>query len=123
MRMSRSCFVSDSFVRPELSIRAQVHGDHAWVEITGEIDLATSAEVEERLNALQPLDHGRTIIVDCSKVGFMDASGLSAFLRAQSFARHHDGDVVVTRPSRSVLLVLEVTGLDQTLTGGDRRDG
>ena len=51
-------------------------------------------------------------------------SGLSTFLRAQSFARHHDGDVVVARPSRSVLLVLEVTGLDRRLTdGGGRHDG
>ena len=98
MSSSRGSCVSDVSLAPALSIRAQVAGDHARVEVAGEVDLASAGELEERLNALQPLDHGRTVVVDCSQVGFMDASGLSAFLRAQSFARHHDGDVVVARP-------------------------
>jgi anti-anti-sigma factor len=121
----RSCPSSDRPLIPE-TCRFRLHdaADHVTVEVSGEIDLANAAQLEHGLVAAQPLDAGRLVLVDAAGVTFIDASGLNALLRAQSFARHHDGDVSVVNPSAPVQRLLEITGLDAQLlgSGNDHRD-
>jgi anti-anti-sigma factor len=92
--------------------------DDLLVAITGDIDLANAEQLEEWLAAAQPLDEGRRVLVDAAGVTFMDASGINALLRAQSFARHHDGDLAVVNPSSSVRRLLEILTLEDQLLAG-----
>jgi anti-sigma B factor antagonist/stage II sporulation protein AA (anti-sigma F factor antagonist) len=87
---------------------SDVHG----LTIRGELDLLCVPEIEGWLARFD----GRRCEVDLSGVTFFDSSALRTFLNA----RRDNPNLVIVRPSRSVLQVLQITGTDSYLLG--RRD-
>jgi anti-sigma B factor antagonist len=85
------------------------------LNVGGEIDVATSPELHERLSAL--LEAGSSlVIVNLTDVSFIDSTGLGVLVGAVQEARAGGGDLrlVVTRPQ--TLKLLELTGLDEVFT-------
>lgn len=80
-------------------------GDVHLVTLEGELDLDSAEGLPEWLLEIS----GSRVVIDLSRLSFMDSSGISAIVRA----RNELGDaLVLSRPQPNVRRVLEVTGLD-----------
>jgi anti-sigma B factor antagonist len=80
------------------------------VQPHGEIDVLTAPTLGRRL--LKLVDEGKTrLIVDLSRVTFMDSTGIGVLLNALRRASGRDGGLVLVCPTERVLRPFEVTGL------------
>jgi anti-anti-sigma factor len=79
------------------------------VELAGHLDLAT-AEPAIR-DALQQACGAETVVFEMSGVTFVDSQGLRALLSARSALQKSNRLLVLRRPPRNALLVMEVCGV------------
>ena len=91
-----------------------------WCQLTvrGDVDVDAVPRLE---NAVEDaLRRGRPhIAVDMSSVSFMDSTALRALIRARDDALANGGSLRVTRASRAVVVLLELTALTDLLGSGD----
>jgi anti-sigma B factor antagonist len=94
----------------DLSIHVHLHDGTNVFELTGSLDIATSPTVRAAL--LEASERGNhKLIVDLSKVDFLDSTGLGALIGAQRRAKEFDGDVRVVAKEGQILRLLRITGL------------
>ena len=88
-------------------------GDASIVSLAGELDLSTIPQVEKRL--LDELRSRTSVIVDLTKVTFIDSSGIALLIRADRTTK--DGVRLHTVISRGSQLdrVFELAGIGQAL--------
>jgi anti-anti-sigma factor len=89
---------------------AIVSGDHAWVALSGELDLASAPQLRDQLNRLHQ-QGVRFFTLDASAVTFIDSVGLSVILALYRRCREEEGQVEVRSPSSAAHRTLEVAGL------------
>lgn len=82
--------------------------------LSGEIDLSTVEELQERLEPALEEDPG-LIVLDLRQVSFLDSSGLRLILRLNKRQEERGGRLVLVRGGRRVARVLEITGVDREL--------
>lgn len=100
-------------VDPDALVIAIVHDDDTTlVTVRGEIDMASSITLQTALDTLEP---GRHVVVDCTDVLFMDSTGLRVVLLAQIRMDAHGGSLHIRRASIPVRLVIETSGLGHIL--------
>jgi anti-sigma B factor antagonist len=99
-----------------LALHTTRRDDRVTVSARGSIDLHSSDELRERLEALVEEGH-REIVVDLTAVDFCDSSGLNVLVRAYKQARAHGHVFSVTGAYGRVENVLRTTGLDRFLIG------
>jgi anti-sigma B factor antagonist len=94
-----------------LTIRVREEAGHVIVSVGGEIDIATVAQLRERLYVLAA--SGRPLVVDLDQASFIDAAGLGALVGTAQRAAEHGADlrIVCTRPQ--IRRPFELTGLDE----------
>lgn len=89
-------------------------GHDAWqafVTLRGEVDLSSCAGLRAELN--HHLDEGRHVIrVDASDVTFVECRVLGELIRADQRCRAAGGVLILTRVSRPVQRLLQLTGLE-----------
>ncbi|HEX5201097.1 MAG TPA: STAS domain-containing protein [Actinoplanes sp.] len=86
----------------------------AVVEVAGDLDMATSPRLLERVQAV--LDAGTpNVVVDLTAVGFMDSSGLGALVVMFKAAAERGGRLCVAAAQRPVRSVLAITSVDQAI--------
>ena len=81
------------------------------VVLTGEIDLAREAELDEQVQdylAGVAVD----VVIDLGSVTFMDSSGLGFVARLYREAKERGGTVTVTNPQSQVDRLMRITGVD-----------
>ncbi len=84
------------------------------VALSGEIDLSTVEELQDRLkDALD--EHPKLVVLDLRDVSFLDSSGLRMILRLNKRQQDSGGRLVLVRGGRRVARVLEITGADSEL--------
>jgi anti-anti-sigma factor len=89
-------------------------GETASLALSGELDLATVPRVEQAVDAT--LAKGaRTLIVDLSRVGFIDSSGLRLFIVLHQRAKAEGWRLSLIRPSKRAMTVFEISGLEENL--------
>lgn len=84
--------------------------EHECLTVRGELDLLSVPELEGWLARAD----GQRYEVDLSGVTFFDSCALRAFLNA----RRVNPKMVIVRPSKAVLNVLQITGTVDYLVGG-----
>jgi anti-sigma B factor antagonist len=90
-------------------------GDRAVVEVGGEIDLYSGAELRDEL--LRVLHrHGPRLILDLREVTFMDSAGIEVLLATRRRARLEGGWVHVARASPCVWRMLTLARLQREFT-------
>ncbi len=107
--------MSGSFPVPgALAIACAIENGSAALSLEGELDLATSAALEERLSDLE--EQGSTrLTVDLVGLNFIDSTGLRVLLQATARAQER-GHELILRPARGpVQRVFEITGVEQEL--------
>ena len=70
-------------------------GDTAWVRLAGELDIATSPQLERTLSEAQ--GQGRLVVADLRQVAFADSSALHALLDANARAQREGSRLIVLR--------------------------
>ena len=98
-----------------MRVRAEEDTDSTRVEVAGELDLSTAAELQEAVR--RAIDEGRgQLLVDLGGVTFMDSAGLGALLGAARTARARRTAFGVSCPPGSeARLLIELSGTQQHL--------
>jgi anti-anti-sigma factor len=96
--------------------RLEVTGEHGRtvVRVTGDLDLETAPQM---LAAIEPtLDTGTgALVVDLSRLTFIDSSGLSALIRINQRMSAAGRELSIIAPGPPAAKTFEITGLDQVL--------
>ncbi len=82
--------------------------DAAWVHVVGELDIATTPQLERTLRDAQ-LD-ARLVVLDLRELEFMDSSGVHAIVNATIRARHVARRLLVLRGPPHVDRVFTLAG-------------
>jgi anti-sigma B factor antagonist len=80
------------------------------VAVRGEIDMATAPSLRDALDAAIRESSG-PLVVDLRAVGFLDSSGVGAFLRARALLGRDDRALVLVCPAGPVRRTFEVAGV------------
>jgi anti-sigma B factor antagonist len=101
-----------------LEITTRPDGDRiVRVRIAGEVDMATAPQITDAArNAIAA--GAREVRLDMAEVTFLDATGIGRLLVAQRDAADHDVLLRVVDAHHRVVLVLEITGVLETLQNG-----
>lgn len=83
------------------------------IALEGEVDLCAAPELEESLHRVAASD-ASSIVVDLDRVSFMDSAGVHVLLQF-SLAHRTGGRLALTRGSRQVQRLFEVTGVERYL--------
>jgi anti-anti-sigma factor len=81
-----------------LHLSVEESGATSHLRLSGKFDLAGVGRVENALDRLFQAPTTRRIVFDLCGLGFLDAAGLSAILRADQRARAAAVELVVVRP-------------------------
>ncbi len=95
-------------VLPEFeSTVRELPGVHV-IALHGELDMSSAECVDEALAGIE----GSTVVVDLSRLTFMDSTGITALVGARNWIMDDGlGQLVLSRPVCAVRKVLEITGL------------
>jgi anti-anti-sigma factor len=85
---------------------------HTVLTISGEMDIASTALLRERVAALLD-DPVLPVVIDLSRVSFCDASGLTMLLAIRRRAGACGRTVALAGPRPHVHKLLRITGLDR----------
>jgi anti-sigma B factor antagonist len=95
---------------------ASSHGDHCVVAaITGALDLSSVTAIRDRLHG-HVYAGTRHLVLDLSRVTFLDSVGLSLLVGLQRILSARDGVLYLAACTVPVLDLLEVTGLTPAFT-------
>lgn len=86
-------------------------------ELNGDIDLSNSANVRDTL--LKELAAGHDVIVDMSRVGYIDSSCVASFVKAFQEARKSGRKFVLAAVAPKPLRVMQLARLDKVFTFAD----
>lgn len=84
------------------------------VAFDGDVDLQTSPEARKVL--LDCVGQGKSIVVDLSKVGYIDSSGVASLVESFQSARKGGRNLVLASVSEGALRVLKLARLDKVFT-------
>jgi anti-anti-sigma factor len=79
------------------------------ISITGELDVSNVVDVEQHV--LMLIGDSTATVFDLSSLTFMDSSGIAMLLRCAE----KTGSLTIRKPSRTVQLIIEATGLADVL--------
>jgi anti-anti-sigma factor len=102
----------------QLSISSQRDGDAHVIGLSGELDLATAANVEQELRRVEATD-ASSIVVDLSGLTFMDSTGVRLVWQAQARSRADANRLTLLRGPRTVQRVFAITGIADMLPFAD----
>ena len=92
-----------------LSISSVAANGTVSISLEGELDLASAHKMQERLSVIEQEQPSR-VVVDLSKLAFIDSTGLRVLLLADARARECGYELVLRPGEPSVQRVFEVTG-------------
>jgi anti-sigma B factor antagonist len=84
-------------------------GAAVTVTVAGDVDLAAADTLWSVLD--EYVRPGVQVVVDCSRVAFLDSMGLRTLIRAQHKAASSGTRLTLSAPSEAVLRVLQLAGV------------
>jgi anti-anti-sigma factor len=79
------------------------------LSVSGELDLGTTTQLEQRVGALRA-EGARRIVIDLAHLSFIDSTGLRLLLLLSQQAAGEGWGLLITRPSEQVQTILRITG-------------
>ncbi len=99
----------------DFSRKVTTVGDIHVVSLHGELDMTTAGGLANWLVEIS----GSTVVVDLSRLTFMDSSGITAMVMARNRMREAGDDLILTRPHRIVRRALEAVGMTDWVADWD----
>jgi anti-anti-sigma factor len=97
----------------QISVETRPEG-RAIVRLDGQLDLLSTTAVKQHL--LQTINNGDVwLVVDMSRVSFVDSSGLAALISGLKAARMAGGGMHIASPGEEVQNILEFTRIDRVM--------
>ena len=97
-----------------LEFETREHEDRAHVILRGELDLSTAAKVERELHRVEQTGT-KLVVLDLSRLTFLDSTGLRMIVGADQRARKSDRRLAVVRGPAMVQRVFSITKVDERL--------
>jgi anti-sigma B factor antagonist len=97
-----------------LDVRTEDRDGLVHVALVGELDLSTVAKVQEELRRIEAAAPA-TVVVDLSKLTFLDSTGLRCLVTADERAREDGRRMVIVRGPDAVQRVFTITRLEERL--------
>jgi anti-anti-sigma factor len=97
-----------------LEVRTEDRNGLVHVALVGELDLSTVAKVQEELRRVEA-GAPATLVMDLSKLTFLDSTGLRCIITADERARGEGRRVVIVRGPDPVQRVFAITRLEERL--------
>jgi anti-anti-sigma factor len=97
-----------------LEVKTEDRNGLVHVALMGELDLSTVAKVQEELRKVEATAPP-TVVVDLSKLTFLDSTGLRCIVTADERARDEGRRVVIVRGPDPVQRVFAITRLEERL--------
>jgi anti-sigma B factor antagonist len=101
-----------------LDIHRERDGDRLVIALAGELDMHSAGRVAEELHSAEATDAGR-IVLDLSRLEFMDSSGLRVIVDADARSRRNGDRFELIRGPAPVQRVFELTALLDRLPFAD----
>ncbi|GGM39221.1 STAS domain-containing protein [Dactylosporangium sucinum] len=99
----------------ELSLSTYDSGDHTVLEVGGEVDVYTAPRLREKLVEL--VEQGsRHVVVDLSRVEFLDSTGLGVLVGALKRLRAVNGTFGLVCSHERLLKIFRITALDRVFS-------
>jgi len=104
----------DDFPQPKFDVSEEDVDDRTRIlDACGEIHVSTAPRFSERLNAA--IADGKTaLVLDFSRVEFIDSTGLSVLLNGLRRLTRRQGALALVCTNPTVLRLFEITRLDST---------
>lgn len=96
----------------DLSVASREEGQFTVVVVNGEIDVYTAPILREKLVSLISAERFH-IVVDMTKVSFLDSTGLGVLVGCMKRLRSHSGTLRLVCAESRILKVFSITGLTQ----------
>src|SRR3954468_20805599 len=96
------------------SVTVSRDADRATVELRGELDMSGTDRLQLAIEQAEDPPTG-LLVLDLSKLDFIDSTGLEVVLRAARRAHDAGRRLIVARPSSYVRRLLALTAIDQSL--------
>jgi anti-sigma B factor antagonist len=94
----------------ELTLEHRTQGDVTVLDVGGEVDVYTAPKLREKLVELVSDGH-YNIVVDMTKVEFLDSTGLGVLVGGLKRVRSHNGALELVCNQERILKIFRITGL------------
>lgn len=94
----------------ELTLEHRTEGETTVLDVAGEVDVYTAPKLREKLVELVSDGH-YTIVVDMTKVEFLDSTGLGVLVGGLKRVRSHNGALELVCNQERILKIFRITGL------------
>ncbi len=92
----------------------KTEGDFSVIYLAGEIDLYCSADA--RMEILAQLSESRPVIVDLSRVEYIDSSGIASLVEGLQMAKKNKLAFSLAAVSEAAMQVIKLARLDKVFT-------
>jgi anti-sigma B factor antagonist len=101
---------------PLLSLHAlDEDADLIRIALSGELDISSALTFEEQLRRIEATRHPATIVLDLSRLKFMDSTGVRLILSAHSRAMRDGWRLQIVAGTDAVRRIFSLTGLTARL--------
>lgn len=98
----------------EFSCTADQIAGRVVLTVAGDVDLAAHTHFEAEIE--QAWDGSSDLVIDCSRITFLDSMGLRVLVQSRQHAIDNGRDFALAIPSEPVLRVLELAGVKSLFT-------
>lgn len=100
----------------EEALQIHVEGNKAVLKFDGELIFDNSNQLkEEAKNSLAEKKEIETLIIDLSRVSYLDSSGVGVILSLFKFMRSRNGEMAVAEPNEKIKRVFSVTKMTEII--------
>ena len=91
---------------------------HYLIELIGDLDIYNNKKFKEKLADIYE-DLDTDIVVDCSKLEYIDSTGLGSFISLLKLTRDEEKEITVKNLKKNIKKVFKITDLDKLFNIGD----
>ncbi len=93
-------------------------GDYYLIELIGDLDIYNNKKFKEKLaDIYEELD--KDLVVDCSRLEYIDSTGLGSFISLLKLTRDEEKEITVKNLKKNIKKVFKITDLDKLFNLGD----
>jgi len=100
---------------PAFRVLTNESGSRVEIAIQGELDLATSPQLDAEFERIGALEGIEVVVVDLRELAFLDSTGLEAIVKFDARSRAAGAELAVVRGPRAVERLFAVMQLDRKL--------